>query len=145
MPSSRISSSTITSQNQGGGNKKTGLSIGLGRFSKNAIKRVNCCRIGPVLPYPMLPCDFYHLYAERLSDDWKNMGAYVPGVRPGDETAEYIETQYKYLCENNLNEIIISLNFPMGIGETTREIQIFRLLRSTIKSINDLCACRFLL
>ena len=135
MPSSRISSSTITSQNQGGGNKKTGLSIGLGRFSKNAIKRVNCCRIGPVLP-----CDFYHLDAEKLSDDWKKMGAYVPGVRAGDKTAEYIETQYKYLCENNLNEIKISLNYPIRVGQTPR-IQIFRLVRST----NHLCACRFLL
>jgi hypothetical protein len=47
MPRLNISSSTLTSQNQGGGSSKAGSpsTIGLGRFSKNSIKkRASACK-----------------------------------------------------------------------------------------------------
>jgi len=99
MPSLRISSSTLTSQNQGGGNKKTERPLGLGNLSKNAIKkRYSCHKFGV-----SFVLDIIYSYIRRIAFEYlRKNSLYIPGIRPGDETVKYLITQYKNLCDNNL-------------------------------------------
>ncbi len=78
------------------------------------------------------------MHAKEISDDLRRQGSFIHGVRPGKETKEYLKTQYKYLCDNNLsNEIRITIQ---NLNPNLSPISYVLLNRFP----NDLCACRFL-